>query len=300
MARPTPGFSLPGGDRLAELGQLAGALVHELKNPLGAILLNCELLDDQAAGLALPKAQRERLLARVRRVHDGARNLQGIVQSFLAWARPARGEPAALDVNALLSSLLEELAEVHARNAIGVSFHPDPALASVPGDRIQLRSAFLNVLANAADALAERADGRRLVVLTRSAPGVVRVVIANNGPPLPERVAAHLFEPFVSAKEHGTGLGLAIVRRLVELHRGTVAVASDPDQGVSFTFEFPTALGPAQPFAELPAPTSSTVHTSTATTRRDGGQTEKGRTEQGRRAKRRHPATAHAPSKRPR
>jgi signal transduction histidine kinase len=246
-------------DRLAELGQVAGDLVHELKNPLGVITLNTELLLNEPAP-SLNMDDRLRQDKRLRRILDSARSLQSIVQSFLSFARPGRPDPDAVDLNELLANLLEEQADLLEQARIHVSFHRDEALAMLPADIQHLRSIFLNVISNAREALLERPvigdeSTRKLLVITRAGKGTVRVVIANNGPPFAERVAAHLFEPFVSSKEEGTGLGLAIVRRLVELHQGTVTASSDPAQGVSFTLEFPTTLGPAKARTELPMPT---------------------------------------------
>jgi signal transduction histidine kinase len=244
---------------LAELGQVAGDLVHELKNPIGVITLNAELLlSSPSPGLAME--DRERLGKRVRRILDSAQSLQSIVNSFLSFARPGRPDPDAVDLNELLANLLEEQAELLEQARVHVSFHRDEALAMLPADIHHLRSIFLNVISNAREALLDRPvvgseSTRKLLVITRAGKGTVRVVIANNGPPFAERVAAHLFEPFVSSKEEGTGLGLAIVRRLVELHQGTVTASSDPTQGVSFTLEFPTSLGPAKARTELPLPT---------------------------------------------
>ena len=244
-------------DHAVQLGRIAGALVHELKNPLGVILLNAELLANNVGQLPAG-AERERMQARVRRIHDSGRNLQEIVQSFLNFARPARPDPEAVDVNHLLSELLDEQAELSARDGVTTTLHADPHLPQVAGDPIHLRSVFSNILTNAREALRERPDDRRMLIITRSAPQAARVVIANNGPPLPERVAARLFQPFTTTKEGGTGLGLAIVRRLVELHGGTVSITSDKDQGVSVTIEFPTTLPSANPRIRLPAPASTT------------------------------------------
>jgi two-component system NtrC family sensor kinase len=254
MASPT-GFSLPDdADHLAELGRIAGALVHELKNPLGVILLNAELIATQnLAAIADPTA-RARTEKRLQRITDSSRDLQAIVQSFLAFARPGRPDPVAVDLNRLLGELIDSQAELDAAAQVTVTCHADPLLAAVPGDGLHLRSVFLNILTNARDALQARPEDRRILVVTRHVPGVARVVIANNGPPLPERIATRLFEPFTTGREGGTGLGLAIVKRLVELHHGTVTVSSDPQQGVSFTLEFPTPLGPAQAPPGLPAP----------------------------------------------
>ncbi len=259
MADSTFGFSLPdderGRDRLAELGQLAGSLVHELKNPLGVIMLNTELLLDQLP----PELSDERARKRLKRVFDSSRNLQAIIQSFLAFAKPERPDREAVDVNELLTQILDEWEEDLAKAKVKVAFHPDDTLHYLPADRQQMRSIFTNVISNARDALLDRADDRRLLVWTRSSQGQVRVVIANNGPPLPADVAAHLGEPFRSGKESGTGLGLAIVYRLVNLHHGHVDVANNPDQGVSFTFEFPTPLGPAGRRTQLPMPSVEAV-----------------------------------------
>lgn len=261
MADPT-GFSLADDrDRLAELGKLAGGLVHELKNPLGVMLLNAELLLNQSTAIAPDAAQREKLEKRLRRIVDSGHNLQAIVESFLSFARPARPDPDAVDINALLRDLVEEQAELDERSGVKVSLRLDDGLALVPADRVHLRSIFLNVLKNAREALQDRPTDRTLLIVTRSAKQQARVMIANNGPAIPEPVIAHLFEPFTSAKEGGTGLGLAIVRRLVDMHHGRVEVSNDPEQGVSFTFEFPTTLGPAIPRAELPMPSAeATVH----------------------------------------
>jgi signal transduction histidine kinase len=244
---PTHGFQLPDEtDRLADLGRIAGALIHELKNPLGTMLLNAEMLSAQDLAL-LPEPARSRATKRLARIQGAGETLQHTIAAFLAFARPGRLDADAVDCNRLLATLLDEHAEADAQAKVAVAFHPDEALALVPGDRIHLRSIFANILVNARQALDQREEDRRLVVVTRAAPGSTRIVIANNGPPLPERVASRLFQPFVSGREGGTGLGLAIVRRLVELHGGTIAVSSDRDQGVSFTIELPTTLPSARP-----------------------------------------------------
>lgn len=255
----TTGFSLPDdNDRLLELGRLAGGLVHELKNPLGVISLNAELLREQIVRTPAG-GERERMERRLTRILESAQNLQAIVQSFLQFARPGRPDPVAADVNAVLRKVIDEQSEANAASDVQVIFRPDDGLRSVPADPLHLASIFRNVLVNARDALRERQRDRRVLVATRSAHDSIRVVIANNGPAISERVAAHLFQPFTSSKENGTGLGLAIVRRLVEMHRGTVHVSSDRDTGVSFTFEFPTPLGPARARVELPMPSVEAV-----------------------------------------
>ncbi|NRA38863.1 MAG: GHKL domain-containing protein [Planctomycetes bacterium] len=263
-------FTLPDDpsqrDRLAAIGQIASSLVHEIKNPLGAISLNVEMLQQQCADKNLDTHKTEK---RLQRIADSTRNLHGIINSFLSYARPNRPAKDRIDVNQLLSDLIEEEKDVFEHLNIEISFKTDSELPAVPADRQQLRSIFFNIIHNACEALKERSDDqddrRKLIIVTRSGSNSSRIMIANNGPPLNENAAAHLFDPFYSSKDNGTGLGLAIVQNLIELHQGKVHVSSNPSQGVSFTLEFPTTLGPAKSRHELPVPTIETevldIHT---------------------------------------
>lgn len=256
------GFALPDDprhrDRLAELGTIAGGLVHELKNPLGAIALNVEMLLES---LKQERDNREKTELRLKRIQAGTQHLQDIVQAFLSFARPGKPDVDRVDVAKILSTLVDEQRELLAADKIDIFLHLAPDLAAVPGDAQQLKSAFLNIILNARDALREdqRPIERRVIIAARNRSQGIRVVIANNGPALSSQAAAHLFDPFFSAKDGGTGLGLAIVARLIELHRGRVTASSNPDQGVSFTIELPTKLGPARPRTELPAPDAGTM-----------------------------------------
>jgi signal transduction histidine kinase len=253
------GFTVPTDrDRLADLGQLAGGLVHELKNPIGIILLNAELLAKNISP-ALTAAEREREEKRLQRIIEAAGNLQEVVHSFLSFARPERPDPNAVDINNLLTTIIDSQSERFKKDDVAVSFHPDDNLHLVAADPTHLRSIFNNIISNACDALSARKDDRRLLIVTRGGKKVARIVIANNGPAFDERIAAHLFQPFSSSKEDGTGLGLAIVKRLVDLHHGTVTASSDATRGVSFTLEFPTELGPAKARTELPLPVVEVV-----------------------------------------
>lgn len=249
------GFALPvdeaSRDRLAELGQLAGGLVHELKNPLGAIELNAQMLRrqfDRADYTA------DRLDKRLGRIEQSTRHLRDIIESYLAFARPNRLVHDRVDMNAIIDEVVEQQQELLDSEAIEVVIKAEPELRAVAADPHHLRQCLLNIIVNARDALRDRDAGRKLIIATRNRSDAVTVMIANNGPPLSTHAAAHLFDPFYSEKDGGTGLGLAIVSRLIEMHGGRIEVHSDPHQGVSFTIDLPTTLGLARARRELPIP----------------------------------------------
>ncbi|MFW5830309.1 MAG: sensor histidine kinase [Planctomycetota bacterium] len=249
------GFALPEDpahrDRLAELGQLASGLVHELKNPLSAISLTVEMLLQQCQQ---DQFDNERTRRRLERIADGTKQLHNIVTSFLAFARPQRASHDRIDVNGILEDLVTNMDEQLQAHRIRVDLRLHPALSAVAADSEHLISVFRNILLNAVEALEQRDQDRRILIVTRNGRNEIRVMIANNGPALSATQASHLFDPFFSNKEGGTGLGLAIVKRLVEMHHGSITVSSSIEQGVSFTIEFPTTLGPARPLEELPSP----------------------------------------------
>ena len=225
--------------------------MHELKNPLGVIALNQQLLARQVASQYPDDVK---LQQRLERIAISTTQLQEIIDAFLDFARPGRPDPDRIDINAVMQEAIDQFHERMQDDEIAYTFHPSKDLNAVPADPRHIRSIFSNIIGNACDALHAKDGERRIVILARNRTGRVSIVIANNGPALAPGAAANLFDPFHSSKSHGTGLGLAIVKRLVELHRGRVWVNSDPDQGVSFTIELPTNLGPAQGLESLPMP----------------------------------------------
>jgi signal transduction histidine kinase len=238
-------------DRMAVLGQLASGLVHELKNPLGAISLNASMVMRQ---IEKKYPDDEKMRTRLQRISEATTALGQTIEGFLAFARPSKPDRDRIDIISIIDQILEQFTERLNADEITVQFSPSSDLKAVAADERHMSSVFGNIIANACDALRERESdaGRRIVILARNRNDRIVVVIANNGPALSQQEAAHLFDPFHSTKKRGTGLGLAIVQRLVELHGGSVFASSDPDQGVSFTVELPTTLGPARPRTGIP------------------------------------------------
>ena len=158
------GFSLPENDRLVELGRIAGGLVHEIKNPLGVVSMNADLLREQVGRVMPAGAERDKMERRLGRISESVRSLQAIVSSFLQFARPGRPDAAAVDLNAVIHRLIEEQSEANTADRVQVAFHPDEGLAAVPADPAQLAAVFRNILVNAREALAGRATDRRILI----------------------------------------------------------------------------------------------------------------------------------------
>jgi len=225
-------------DRLTALGQMAAGLAHEVKNPLGAIKGAAQLLGDPE-GTPLGASEREFVAIILEEVD----RLDRVVGSVLDYARPSKGNPGAIDVNAIVHRTLQ----VMERDRGGSSFETD--LDEVPLVRVdadQLRQVLMNLVRNAMQSMSGRGVVR---VSTRSHAGAgqdqwVEVSVRDDGAGITPQVLKNLFVPFFTTKDRGTGLGLAISQRIVEEMGGRIDVASHPGRGSTFSVLLPAVTDP--------------------------------------------------------
>ena len=227
-------------EKLAMIGRLAAGVAHEINNPLGSILLFSHLLLRK-----VPSAGTERQnLERIAREADRCRN---IVQGLLDFARQREPKAESLNINEVVLkpiALLENQAIFH---NITVLKQLRPDLPPVLADGSQLQQVFVNMLANAAEAM----DGEgTLTVDTRLAPSGDRVEVrfTDTGCGIPAENMARVFEPFFTTKDvgGGTGLGLSISYGIVQRHGGTITVQSRVGEGSTFVVSLLTAEAAAK------------------------------------------------------
>src|SRR2546427_10241874 len=224
-------------EKLAAVGQLVSGVAHELNNPLTSIAGLAEfLLEQQELG---PK-DRDHLQV----IHEQAERAGRIVRNLLTFARKGPGERARVNLNdvvqrtLLLMSYDLKLKDIRTEKNLG-SGMPD-----VVGDRHALQQVVLNLVTNAAHALAGNEAGRpRTIRINNLFDQRVRLRVAGTGPGIPEEGLPHLFTPFFTTKEpgQGTGLGLSITYSIVEAHGGQITVERPPEGGAAFLVELPPA-----------------------------------------------------------
>ena len=238
--------SLVRAERLATAGRLASGIAHEVGNPLGAITGYAELARDRVAAGESGRPDAEDFL---RRIGEEARRIDRIVRGLLELARPAAPAEGEIDVAVPIEAALR-LARVQSRFrdvAVDVAIPPD--LPRVAGDEARLAQVFLNLLLNAADAMA---GAGRIAVTARPRGGRVEVEVRDSGPGIPAADLGRVFEPFFSTKAagEGTGLGLAISQGIVESLGGELGAANAEGGGAVLT----VALRAAGGAAGCPAP----------------------------------------------
>lgn len=244
-------------DRLAVLGQMAAGLAHEVKNPLGAIKGAAQLLEDPPAGAELTPGASEFVAI----ILEEVERLDRVVGSVLDYARPTKGAPEPVDLNAVVERTLHVLA-TDLPEACELVTEFASTLPRARADAEQLRQVLYNLVRNAIQALNGHGS---ITVTTRERPrsaemaatvatGWVEVAVRDEGPGISKQVLESLFVPFVTTKEKGTGLGLAISQRMVEEMGGRIEVVSQPGFGATFTVVLPAVVETAPTSNASPRP----------------------------------------------
>ena len=231
----------PPPDPLAELAELAGGFIHEIKNRVGTLSLNLQLL---AEDLEQAETQRERRsLERVTRLSGECQKLVDLGSDFLRFARvqTIAAEPTPLD--AIVTRLIDFLAPTARQSSVEIKWFADPDLPAVNLDRDLFEQCLLNLMINAEQAMPE--GGTLTLIAQRDDSGICLDVI-DTGCGIPAEQLPKLFRPFHTTKTNGHGLGLAIARKIVAAHGGTIDVQSEPGRGTKFTIRLPAALTPSE------------------------------------------------------
>jgi signal transduction histidine kinase len=218
-------------ERLAAIGELASAVGHELRNPLGVItnahyLMRQQLEQggDERAARHLATAERE----------VGAATL--IVSDLLDFAR-AR-EPVTAPV-AVADLIAETLDVIPAPSGITATADVAPNCPPAQADRDQLRQVLLNLITNAFEAMPT--EGGSVTIAAAPVDGMLQIRVTDTGAGMDEETASRVFEPFFTRKARGIGLGLAVTKRIVDSHGGSITVDSTPGNGATFTVLIPIA-----------------------------------------------------------
>lgn len=222
-------------------GEVARRLAHEIKNPLTPIQLSAERLQMRLIDKLTP-ADAAILDKSTLTIVNQVTAMKRMVDDFRDYARTPPAKPSELDLNDLISEILNLYLSDDGRDAIHVALASD--LPQVMGDATQLRQVIHNLLQNAQDAVldqvqsGDRATAPRIDVVTEvvnyqspagAACAAVRFTISDNGPGFAPKILARAFEPYVTSKVRGTGLGLAMVKKIVDEHGGKIDIQNRSD-----------------------------------------------------------------------
>lgn len=220
-------------EKLGAMAKVAGSVAHEIRNPLNALFLNADLLEEELSEAGkLPAAIDETL----RVMREEIERLNEIIKNYLSLSKLGNANFERLEVNEVVREFAEEAEEMAGRRKVTLDLRLGRGDTAVRGDRNMLRRVLVNLLQNALDVSRQ---GACVFLATRRLLHRVRLSVRDRGPGVSAEALPHLFQPFFSTKERGTGLGLYLSREIVMAHDGEVAVRSVKPRGALATVLLP-------------------------------------------------------------
>jgi C4-dicarboxylate-specific signal transduction histidine kinase len=228
--------------RAAMLGEISGALAHELMQPLTAVLTNAQVAQRLMARTPPDISEMPDILSDIVAAERRASDVIHRLRTMLAKGQT---QLVPVDLNEVITDTLKlARSEFTAREVTFVRRTPQD-LPPVLGDRVQLQQVLLNLIINACDAMANTEVMDRRISLTAAVSAderTLRLAITDRGSGVPRELLDRIFDPFITSKEHGLGLGLSICRSIMRAHGGQLTVVNNPERGATFSFSLPVMV----------------------------------------------------------
>jgi signal transduction histidine kinase len=218
--------------RLAEIGELAATIVHEVRNPLTTIMMGLN---------AFKKLQlADRFQEYLNLSLDEADRLERLLSQILLYSRPQTLDRSQIELNIFITETLDILQTVPVAAGKHLNFSANTTPVNILADRDKLKQVLINLVTNACEAVS---TGEAISIsIHKSEDRRICIQIHNGGMPIPADILPQLTKPFFTTKASGTGLGLAIVKRIVEAHNGELGIESGEGVGSIVTVQLPLVL----------------------------------------------------------
>jgi len=229
-------------ERLAMIGELGARLAHEIRNPLNAMALTIDHVRDRFTPAG--EGEHHEFKTYLDNVRNEILRLNRLVVEFLKFARPPHVRKAPVQLLSLLRQIVQLVSTEAEEQKIQIKVDIPPALTEILADEELLKTAFLNIIFNAFQAMP---GGGVLTLQVQPVveenpecptPGV-RILFSDTGRGISPEHREKIFEPYFTTKEGGSGLGLTITHQIIEEHGGLITVESPPGEGATFTVTLP-------------------------------------------------------------
>jgi signal transduction histidine kinase len=226
-------------DRLAMVGTIAAQVAHEVRNPLGSITLNLDLIAKEIAKLRTADSDSaNEANTLVHEMREEVHRIQRVIEDYLRFARLPKLRSQQLKLNDFLEQKLGFMEPTFKTAGIQLHTEFDARLNTISADAEQLWQAILNLVQNSLEAMR---TGGTLAVTTRRENGQALLRVTDSGRGMNEDLLKQVFVPFFTTKPQGTGLGLSLTQRILNEHGAQIECSSVVGKGTTFTIRFPIA-----------------------------------------------------------
>ena len=226
--------------RLGSVGELTASIVHEINQPLGAILANADAATMMLNQQSHPDHELRAILADIR--DDNLRASQ-IIQKLRVLLSKRSLESKPVSLNEVIDSSRSMLGNLAIKHHVTIATELAEDLPLIMGDNTHLQQVLINLSSNAMEAMEAVPPAQRTLTIKteKSSASHIRLIVADNGPGIPTNILPNIFESFYTTKPEGMGMGLAIVQTIVDAHCGRIETFNDPQGGATFVITFPIA-----------------------------------------------------------
>ncbi|MEK6256584.1 MAG: ATP-binding protein [Chloroflexota bacterium] len=218
----------------AFLGEISAIFAHEVRNPINNISTGLQLM-------SLDLMENSEASDQIGRIQSDLDRLTDLTKSVLSFSGKREYRIRPMNVSAILTNILEKYISKGAHKNIEFSHTFPEEIPTILGDQRALEQVFVNLISNGINAMQSEPGEINVKIKTpkeANPNSMVEILISDSGPGIPEDVVKHIFEPFYTTKKEGTGLGLAISKRIIEAHKGKIAIESFPG-GTIFSIKLP-------------------------------------------------------------
>ena len=227
-------------ERLAIVGSMAAQVAHEIRNPLGAISLNLDLISEDLSTLEnINGSVSEECQSLLQEMRSQVLRIHQVMQEYLRFGRMPKLKRAELSLRSLLEQKLSFVQPLLDQKHVELRKNLNPELPAVQGDPDQIWEVVLNLIRNAVDAMPR---GGNLTISTQADGAKALLSISDSGRGMTEEEARNLFVPFFTTKSDGTGLGLAYAQQVISEHGGRIDCATVRGKGSTFSIQLPLAV----------------------------------------------------------
>lgn len=224
-------------NRQAVAGELTASISHELNQPLGAILANIEAVEAMLKTHSPDLKEIRQIVADIKRDDHRASEVIRRLRSLL---KKTPFDAKAIDLNDIVRETVDFVVAVARMRGVPLRLSMTDTALPIRGDAIQLQQVIMNLMLNAADAMAHTRSEQRLIeIRTERVRNMAELSVWDTGPGIPPDRLKEIFDPFVTTKENGMGMGLSIARTIVEAHSGTISATNRKGEGAAFLIMLP-------------------------------------------------------------
>lgn len=220
-------------ERYMALGSLAAGLHHEIKNPLAALSLHIQLIEEQ-----FPDGDSAEIAEMLRVVRTEIGRIGSVLEGFRDFASIARLNLASVDPVSLANHQIDLLAPKARSQGVTLELTHDDRIPVIQADRVRLEQVLLNLMVNALEAMAGHSSVGSIQLHVGRRGDLVTLSVTDSGPGIPHDLHDKVFDPYFTTKGEGTGLGLALCDKIVRQHHGTLDFQSS-DEGTRFQITIP-------------------------------------------------------------